>query len=61
METLRRYIATEWPENSKLCENNTQEYYKYKHEISAQGSLLFRNGKIIIPQVLRPYLLKRIH
>lgn len=47
--------------NEGWLRGDCQQYYNIRAELSVVNSLLLRKNRIVIPQSLRPEMLKRLH
>ena len=61
LQVLRNMVLTGWPEhkhNTPIC---IHSYWNYRDEIVAQDEILYRGSRVIIPQSMRPSMLKKVH
>ena len=61
LQVLRTIVLTGWPEhkhNNPIC---IHSYWNYRDEIVAQDGILYRGSRVIIPQSMRPSMLKKVH
>lgn len=60
IDQIKQYIIDGWPDKKKL-ENETQEYYKFRQELTFNNNLLCYGDRLVIPRSLRKLCLVRIH
>jgi len=61
LETLKSTTLTGWPETKDQLPLNIREYWNYREEITLHNGILLKNQRVIIPKVMRPEVLTRIH
>lgn len=61
LKLLTEYIIKGFPKYENSMPPELKQYFKYKHELSTDSGIVFRNGKMLIPESLRQYVTKNIH
>lgn len=61
MQLLMNYIQHGWPESADRIPDSAKIYFNYRHELSCQDGLIFRNDRILVPHVLRRSLVESCH
>ena len=61
LQKLRNKVANGWPEGKSQVEPEICPYWKIKKQISANGDLLLRQDRVIVPISLRKEVLSQIH
>ena len=61
LQQLIRFLTDGWPSTRANIPSAVSHYRKFKDEIYEVDGLLFFGQKLIIPQQLRPDILRRIH
>ena len=50
-----------WPENRDDVPVMVREYFNHRDEVTVQNGILYKGMKVIVPKVMRPLMLNRIH
>ena len=50
-----------WPEEKHHCSKEIAEFWNHRCELSALDGLVFKGEKLVVPRVMRPEMLRRIH
>ena len=58
---LRDTILQGWPNERKNCPKALGEYWNYRDELVVQDRIIFKGCRIVVPTILRPAMLQRIH
>ena len=58
---LQHYYTHGWPKDISLCSQTARQYWHYRDEISVIDKVLLKNNRIVIPDVLRPSVLQKLH
>ena len=58
---LKEVIHVGWPTTIKDLSGLLRSYWNYRDELSFSGSILLKDSKIIIPQVLQKIILSKLH
>ena len=61
LQTLKTTILTGWPEHREHVPLNIREYWNYREEVALHNGVLFKSHRVIIPKVMRPEIMSRIH
>ena len=61
LATLKSTILTGWPETRDQVPLNIREYWNYREEITLHNGILLKNQRVIIPKLMQPEILTRIH
>ena len=61
MIQLAKYVHQGWPREQKDCPEILQQYWTYKKCISMENGLLFKDDRLIVPEVERNYILDLLH
>ena len=61
LQKVREYVEKGWPTSKQYLPPDVVPYYSLQSEISYQNGLLFKSGRIIVPQTLREDMTKRLH
>ena len=61
MLQLIKYKQHVWPSYLIDCENSTELFFNFHDELSVYDGLLVKGSRIIIPEELRPNILKCLH
>ena len=60
MQCLKSAILCGWP-SQKSCPSEIMPFWTYQEELTVVDGLIMRGERIVVPKVLRPEMLKRIH
>lgn len=61
MQSLKNTILIGWPDTRREVPTPIQDYWNYREELTLYNGVLFKNQRIIIPQVLRSEVIARLH
>lgn len=61
LNMIASYTKTDWPDNFKSDDPDTQQLYKRKSEISIVNGCLLLGDRIIVPKRLRTQILNQLH
>ena len=61
LQELARHVHKGWPKEQKDCPEILQQYWTYKECISLENGLLFKDDRLIIPEVERTHILELLH
>ncbi len=61
LQQLHRVVMDGWPQTKPETPLEIRPYWSYRDEISGYDGLMFKGDRVIVPQVLRPEMLDRIH
>ena len=61
LQELAKYVHKGWPREQKDCLEILQHYWTYKECISMENGLLFKDDRLIVPEVERNYILELLH
>ena len=58
---LRETILQGWPNTFREISKNLQPYWSYRDKLAIENGILMESGRIIIPKVMQPEILQKIH
>ena len=61
LQKVREYVEKGWSTSKQYLPPDVVPYYSLQSEISYQNGLLFKSGRIVVPQTLREDMTKRLH
>lgn len=61
LQQLHRVVMDGWPQTKPETPLEIRPYWSYRDEISGYDGLMFKGDRVIVPHVLRPEMLDRIH
>jgi hypothetical protein len=61
LQKVREYVEKGWSTSKQYLPPDVVPYYSPQSEISYQNGLLFKSGRIVVPQTLREDMTKRLH
>ena len=61
LQTVIKYVQTNWPSNIKTIFTNLQPFYRRREGLNVIRGCLFFGERIVIPSVLRFKVLKELH
>lgn len=61
LQKIRDYVENGWPTSRQYIPPNVHPYYSFRNELSYQQSLIFKSGRIVVPQSLQEDLTRRLH
>ena len=61
LKTLKTTILSVWLAQRDQVPFNIREYWNYRDELSVHNGILFKGSRVIIPRVLRPEVMSKIH
>ncbi|XP_063370250.1 uncharacterized protein K02A2.6-like [Cydia amplana] len=60
LNIIKNYIITHWPDKKDLS-NGLHTFYEKRDQISYEDGILLWNGRLVIPETLRPQILEMLH
>ena len=61
LQLVAKYTLTGWPRRSSDVIPEARPYHHVRHELSMADGMLLRDTRIVIPHVMRPDVLSKIH
>lgn len=61
LQSLIKLLQEGWPMNKKDIPSDIAHYHSFQEELSAQGGIVFRGERVVIPDALRGDSVRRIH
>ena len=61
LQKLKETVINGWPEHKQDVDLSIREYWSMRDEINLQDGLLLKGVRLIVPTLLRPEMLKKIH
>ena len=61
LKAILNYCQRGWPNHQSKVPETVRSYYKFRNDIIAENGILYLDDKIIVPQELRPSILKLLH
>ena len=61
LQKLTRTVVEGWPEVRKDCPTQLHEYWNFRDELSVENQLLFKGDRVVIPKIIQPEILRRLH
>ena len=61
LQTVAQLTKQGWPDHKNKVPADAKPYWSFKEEIHEADGILFKSHKMIVPERLRPEMLKRIH
>lgn len=61
LQTLKTAILSGWTAQRDQAPVNIREYWNYRDELSVHNGILFKGSRVLIPRVLRPEVMSKIH
>ena len=61
LQKVREYVENGWSTSRLHLPSGVVPYHSIQNEISYQDGLLFKSGRIVVPEVLQEDMLKRLH
>ncbi|XP_033727655.1 uncharacterized protein K02A2.6-like [Pecten maximus] len=61
MRTIMEMVKDGWPEERSALPLNIRTYWPYRDEIIVSDGVLFKGGKLIIPNPMRKEMVQRVH
>ena len=61
LQVLKVTILTEWPDTKNKTPLCIRECWSYRDKLTVLNGVVFRGNRVIIPKVLQPEMLTRIH
>ncbi|CAB4010309.1 Retrovirus-related Pol poly, partial [Paramuricea clavata] len=61
LQQLHRVVMDGWPQTKPETPLEIRPYWSYRDEISGYDGLMFKGDRVIVPHVLKPEMLDRIH
>ena len=61
LQTVAQLTKQGWPDHKSKVPADAKPYWSFKEEIHEADGILFKNHKVIVPELLRPEMLERIH
>jgi transposase InsO family protein len=61
LQQMKLYVSQGWPESIQACNAAVKPYWTFKESISLENGVLYKDARFIVPQTLKPQLLKDLH
>lgn len=61
LQTLKTIIHTGWNDRQEDVPVAVRDYWNIRDELTAQDGLIYKSNRVVIPKVLHPEMLSRIH
>ena len=61
LKVVMRYVQEGWPVNRQRLYGPVRKYWSEKSNLSVHNDLLLRGRRLVIPEVLRPNILRYLH
>lgn len=61
LQMLSKYITEGWPDSIHKVSDPVKMYHKFKDELALEEGIIYRSGRILIPQKLRRFIIDRLH
>lgn len=61
LQKIRDYDENGWPTTRQYIPSDVLPYHSFRNEISYQHGLIFKFGRILVPQALQDDLMKQLH
>ena len=61
LQKIRLYVENGWPISRHGITPDVSPYYSFRNELSYQQGLIFKFGRIVVPQMLREDLTSQLH
>ena len=61
LQTLKTTILSGWPTQKEQVPINIREFWNYREELSVHNGVLFKGMRVVIPRVMRPEVMSKIH
>lgn len=61
LKRVKEYVIKGWPNKCKNLPEEVQSYWNVREELSVEGDLLLKSGKIVPPEGLRNHILNLTH
>jgi hypothetical protein len=61
MQALAKEIGTGWPDKKRSVPKEIVDYWDFRDELSMQEGIILKGTRIIIPKLMRPEILSRLH
>ena len=61
MLALIKVIQAGWPESQDELPISVKDYFTFRDELSVQNGLIFKGDRLVVPQAIRPEMIRRIH
>lgn len=58
---LQTHIVQGWPSNVQAVTPKLRSFWTYKEELTTDSGLIFKGNRVLIPDMLRPEFLQKIH
>ena len=58
---LKTTILTGWPDTKDELQLGIREYWGFRDELAFHNGVVFRGNRVVIPKLMRPEMLIRIH
>ena len=60
LQELNQCLKEGWPMDKSKVPEGAKAYWNYRDQLEQQGTM-FKGNKVIVPRILRPEMLKKIH
>ena len=61
LQKLKHVIKVGWPDNKDEVPTEIRNYFHFKEELTIQDGILFKGNRVIVPEALRPLMVKKVH
>ena len=61
LQALKQVISEGLPNDKPALPEDVRQYFAVRDELTTEGDLLFRGGRIVVPKCLQRELMQRIH
>ena len=61
LQTLKTTILSGWPTQKEQVPINIREFWNYREELSVHNGVLFKGMRVVIPRVMQPEVMSKIH
>ena len=58
---IKKYVISGWPRNRKEIPDIVKPYWSYREELTIINGIVYKGERIVIPEVMRRDILKKIH
>lgn len=61
LSMIKQLIKTGWPSNVKNFEGELKHFSKIKNELLIENNLIYYDMWLVVPKLLRQYIIKKLH
>lgn len=61
LNKIKQFIKTGWPANVKNFEGELKHFSKIKNELLIENNLIYYDMRLVVPKLLRQYIIKKLH